>query len=98
MGPQVSWHPRAERDVDEIIEYVSRQSPQNATLLRERFAEAAESLVDFPLRGHVVEELADPSIREFPVSSFRLVYRVRRHEVEILLVFHGSRGFPALPR
>ncbi len=47
-------------------------------------------------RGRVVPELSDPAIREVFVGSYRLVYRILAHRVEILALVHGARDLTAL--
>ena len=50
-----------------------------------------ERLTDFPRSGRVVPEFERSDIRELIVQSYRIVYRVRGEDVEILTVHHGAR-------
>lgn len=51
----------------------------------------ARSLRDFPNRGRIVPEENNPAIRELFVQSYRLIYRVREDEVQIINFIHGAR-------
>jgi plasmid stabilization system protein ParE len=57
-----------------------------------------DSLRSFPELGRVVPERGEPNIREIVVGNYRVVYRFRREQktVEILRVWHGARGEPAV--
>ena len=58
--------------------------------------EAASSLSHLPLRGRVVPELDDPSIREIFVKKYRLIYRVAKEATYVLGLIHGARDLAAL--
>lgn len=45
----------------------------------------------FPLAGRIVPELADPTLRERFVYSYRIIYRVQNDIVTIAAVIHGRR-------
>jgi plasmid stabilization system protein ParE len=45
----------------------------------------------FPRSGRVVPEVGRDAIREIIVQHYRVVYRLRTNEVEILTVHHGAR-------
>ena len=47
--------------------------------------------------GRVVPEVGRQEVRELIVGAFRVVYRYRNEEVEIVTVFRASRLFPGIP-
>jgi plasmid stabilization system protein ParE len=54
--------------------------------------DAAESLAEFPNRGH---RLRDPQLsrfRELIIGSYRLIYLVEPERVLVLAVLHGHRA------
>lgn len=59
---------------------------------------AALSLKGLANRGRVVPEENDPNIRELFVQSYRLIYRVRDDEVQIINFLHGARDLAAMHR
>jgi toxin ParE1/3/4 len=88
----VAWTLPARQDLLKAIEYVVQQSPPAAERLLNRLETAAASLAGSPNRGRIVPELGHPR-RELIVDDYRLVYRVRGAEIQILRVIHGKRDF-----
>ena len=90
----ISWSPQALRDIESIREYIARDSPRYADLVVGRIIAAVDRLEAFPDSGRIVPERGDPAIREVIVRPYRVVYRRRSAEVEIVTVFRASRLFP----
>jgi addiction module RelE/StbE family toxin len=90
----VSWTPQAVEDLEAIRAYVARDSAHYATLLVERLFTAVDRLLTFPESGRIVPEFQRPDLREVILGSYRIVYRLRAGQAEILTVFHGARLFP----
>jgi toxin ParE1/3/4 len=90
MG-EISWTPKARADLDAACEYIARDSPRLAASFASRIETAVERLASFPHSGRVVPELERPDVRELIVYSYRIVYRLRGEDVEILTVHHGAR-------
>jgi addiction module RelE/StbE family toxin len=91
MAAQLAWSPEALEDVEQIAEYIERDSPWYAQAVVARLFEAAGTLIDFPLRGRIVPELRNEAIRERFVYSYRLIYRVEAARVMVVAVVHGHR-------
>jgi len=54
--------------------------------------EATDRLVDQPHLGRVVPELQIDAIREIPLYSYRIIYRVLSEEqIHVLTIHHGAR-------
>lgn len=53
--------------------------------------ESVDRLEMFPLSGRVVPEINKQEIREVIFGNYRIVYRLREDEVEILTVHHGAQ-------
>jgi plasmid stabilization system protein ParE len=96
MAREVAWLRAALADLDEIGEYISRDSASYAKITVTKLHDAAMELADFPLMGRRVPEWDDDRYRERGVYSYRLIYRVVSEDrVEILGVIHGARLLPA---
>lgn len=96
MARQVVWTVPAVDDLQAAADYIGKDSPHySATVVRSAF-QAAKSLRQFALRGHVVPELADEAIRELFVGRYRLIYKVGSQRVLLLGFIHGSRDLAAL--
>ena len=87
----VIWAPQAIEDVEAIREYVARDSAHYADLLIEQIINAVDRLAEFPRSGRVVPELEDQLIREVVYDNYRIVYRLRDEDVEVVTVFYGAR-------
>lgn len=88
---EVRWTPQASRDLDSIVEFIAKDSPQYARLFVVDIFQAVDRIADFPESGRVVPELGDPIVREVILGNYRLVYRFRKELVELLTVYHGAR-------
>ncbi|MDZ4277959.1 MAG: type II toxin-antitoxin system RelE/ParE family toxin [Dehalococcoidia bacterium] len=87
----IVWTVGARDDLRDTIDYIGRDSPTYAAATAERILGAAEGLRRHPKMGRVVPEYDDQSIRELIVGNYRVVYRLRRQQVAVLAIVHGSR-------
>ena len=76
MDYQVVLSVSARSDIQDIVRYISIGEPDRALRFGRLLIQHARSLSAFPLRGRVVPEFGDDSIRELIVRSYRIVYRV----------------------
>ena len=88
---EVRWTPQASEDLDSIVDYIARDSPQYARLFVVDTFQAVERISGFPKSGRVVPELGNPAVREIILGSYRVVYRLREKWVELLTIYHGAR-------
>lgn len=91
MDVRVSWSPADLDDVDAIAEYIHRDSPAYASAVVSKLLEAAQGFATFPNAGRIVPELADNTIRECFVYSYRLIYRFQGNEILVVAAVHGRR-------
>lgn len=86
----------ADRDIAETTGYLlGRFEFQAAKDFIDAIERAVESLEKYPFRDHIPHELQeypDNAIREMPVFSHRLIYRVVGKDVFVLFVPHGKRS------
>ncbi|MCP5112713.1 MAG: type II toxin-antitoxin system RelE/ParE family toxin [bacterium] len=91
---RVEWADVARQDLDEIADYLHRESPAAALRLVERIEHRASTLETMPHRGRVPPELVRfrvPLYHEIQVPPFRLLYRIHADSVAVLGVFDGRR-------
>jgi toxin ParE1/3/4 len=94
----IVWSLQAEDDLTDIASYISADSEHYATVFVMDVLEAIDHLADFPLMGRVVPEFNDSYIRELPLGSYGIVYRVLDSStVEIATIYHGARLLPLDP-
>ena len=98
MGCQVILAPRAVRDLEAIVRYISTNDPLAGLRFGDALIQRAEAVGAFPESGRVVPELGEPTIREVFHGSYRIVYRVRfaTHMVEIVRFWHAAQGTPRI--
>ncbi|MCG7978817.1 MAG: type II toxin-antitoxin system RelE/ParE family toxin [Candidatus Thiodiazotropha endolucinida] len=85
------WSDAALEDIDEIAEYIHRDSPHYAQRVVEALIAATDLLPGQPHLGRVVPELRQQNIRECFIYSYRLIYEIHSAELHILAVIHGKR-------
>jgi plasmid stabilization system protein ParE len=67
VGDQVALSPSARRDLQDIVRYISLDSPERAVAFGKFLVSRAKRLTDFPELGRVVPEFEDSSIQEILV-------------------------------
>lgn len=96
MARTVRWTETATKDLEEVAEFIGRESRFYAAALVRETRAAARSLRTFAERGRVVPEIDAPDIRELFIKSYRLIYQVTADHVFILAFVHGARDLTAL--
>lgn len=93
MAWRVKWTEPAWSNLEAAAGYIEFDSPRYAAALVREARDAARSLRTFANRGRIVPEIDDESVRELFVfrQRYRMIYRVLRHEVQILAFIHGAR-------
>jgi plasmid stabilization system protein ParE len=90
------WTESAWRDLEEVAEYIAKDSSHYAAAFVRETRDAARSLAYLAERGRAVPEFNDPSIRELFVRSYRLIYQVTEQAVHIVGFIHGARDLWAI--
>ena len=71
---KVIWTDQAIHDLDNIGEYIAKDSPRYASLTVERLFHSTDILKTQPKLGRIVPEFNEDTIRELIYKSYRLVY------------------------
>lgn len=89
---RIEWTEPALVDLEEIRDYISKDSPFYATRFIERIFNRVEKLADFKEIGRHVPEAGDRAdIRELIFQGYRIIYLVEDDKVKILTVVNGSK-------
>ena len=88
------WSPRAADDLEDLVEFIAKDSDTYARSFARRILAAAKAIPRHPLIGRIVPEMENPKIRERIVGNYRLVYRVTADTLEIVTILHGARRLP----
>ena len=96
MAQGISWSREALDDIDQIAEFISRDSLQHARRVATALFELGDTIAMFPSAGRIVPELQDDTVRERFLYSYRIVYQTHADQVAILAVLHGRRLLESL--
>jgi toxin ParE1/3/4 len=88
---KIRWTHEALLRLFEIEDFISQDSPERAGKFVDHLIEHTESLSDNPLRGRTVPEMSNPDIRELIFRKYRIIYRIKGNDLDILTVFEGHR-------
>jgi len=90
MSKSVEYSTRARNNLKKIKEFIEQDNPAAAARVVEYLASSADSLVEFPLLGHVGEIAG---VRELVLTKFpyTIVYRLTPGRVRIITVLHQSQ-------
>ena len=91
MALPIRWAPKAARQIEDLVEYISADSPRYATIFAKRIMQAVRSIPANLEIGRIVPEYGDPNLREKILQGYRIVYRITSQAVEIAAICHGSR-------
>lgn len=94
---RVSWTSGASRDFEEICEYLEKTSGSFARTFAQRVTKLVEDIADQPRLGAEVPEYGREDVRERQYQNYRVIYRLRDENVEILTIIHGARRLPRTP-
>jgi toxin ParE1/3/4 len=95
---QIRWSLTAGNDLQDIEDFIARDSVLHAITFIDRVIESAETFLKTPHIGRIVPEFNRPDLREVIFRGYRIVYFLQDHEVLILRVVHGARDLLALVR
>lgn len=89
--------PRARADLDEIWQYLARESRSEAIADRQidAITERFYLLATHPHIGRARDDDLGQGRRSFPVGQYVIVYRIAGADVRILRVVHGRRDLSA---
>lgn len=100
MASEVLLTDDAERDLDEIYDYIFiHDSPERADYVIGEIASVLESLSTMPQRGNHPNELLELGIREYRevfFKPYRVIYRVIGSKVFVFLIADGRRDMQSL--
>lgn len=91
---RVHWTSTALDHLLSIYEYIGRNSPEYADRVVDRLTRRSEQIGAFPGSGRRVPEYDRKDVREVIEAPYRIIYRVREEQVDVLAVLHGAQQLP----
>jgi toxin ParE1/3/4 len=95
--PRIVVAPLAQADIDEIWDYIARDSLANADRFVDQIVQRFALLADNPRLGSRRDDLR-PGLRRFGYRGYLIYYRIVRGGIEVVRVVHGARQQRALWR
>ena len=90
----VVWSEPAKQDLQQIYNYITRDSEFYAKKVINEIVEKSEILNKHHEFGRPVPELEDKNIRQLLIYSYRLIYEIALDNIDILAVISGKQIFP----
>lgn len=88
----VRWTPQSVNDIEQIAEYIAKESQLYASIQTERFFEAVKILEEQIHAGRIVPEIDDYTVREIINGYYRIIYKVvNDNQVDVLTIHHSRR-------
>jgi toxin ParE1/3/4 len=88
----IIWIQQAIDDLNQIAEYIAKDSPKYADLTVDKIFDKTQILKEFPQIGRIVPEIGKDNIRELIEGNYRILYEIINDEhIEILTVHHSAR-------
>lgn len=86
----IIWNSKANNDLNDNIEHIAKQSPQNALIVLNTLLELPKTLKTFPFSYPVEPYYNNENIRYITKWSFKMVYFVNGDTINIMRVFNTS--------
>ena len=89
---EIIWTITAIDDLNNIGDYIAKDSLLFAKLTVEKLFKRSEILARYPNLGRVVPEKNNESIRELIEGNYRIIYQIiSDKKINILTIIHSSR-------
>jgi len=91
---KVQWTNRAKSRLHLIYEYIAEDSPKTALKVIDRLTNRSRQLNALPNTGRRVAEYDQDDIRELLERPYRIIYRIKPEQIDILTVMHYRQILP----
>ena len=90
----VHWTETAIQHLTGIYQYIAQDSPRYAQRVADKILHRSEQIPVFPQSGRRVPEYEATDIREIIERPYRLIYRIKADQIDVLAVIHSAQRFP----
>lgn len=91
---KVFWTENAIGHLANIYEYIGLNSQTYASRMVDRITRRSQQIANHPLSGRKVPEYDAEDIRELIEKPYRLIYRIKPDQIDVLAVIHGAMLLP----
>ncbi|MCB2146690.1 MAG: type II toxin-antitoxin system RelE/ParE family toxin [Deltaproteobacteria bacterium] len=90
----VHWTDNAVDHLVNIYEHISLNSPTYAKQMVDKITRRTVQIGDQPFSGRKVPEYQAEDIRELIDKPYRIIYRIKQDQIDVLAVIHSARLMP----
>ena len=90
---KIVWSDNALEDIEQIAEFISKDSSDRAALFVGRLIDSTEKLSQYPKSGRVITEVNIKEYREVIYGAYRIMYKIEAREIFIMAVVHSARDW-----
>jgi plasmid stabilization system protein ParE len=91
---RVHWTDNAIAHLLDIYEYIARDSSIYAKRMVDRVTRRSEQIASFPMSGRKVPEYEADDIREIIEKPYRIIYRIKPYQIDVLAIVHCRQLLP----
>jgi len=91
---KVHWTNRAKTRLKLIYDFIAEDSPMSAIKVIDRLTARSQLLTELPNSGRRVPEYARNDVRELLENPYRIIYRVKSDQIDVLTVMHYRQVLP----
>lgn len=88
---RIHWTDNAIKHLVKIYEYISLNSPTYAKRTVDRITRRSEQIENHPMSGRKVPEYDREDIRELIEKPYRIIYRIKPEQIDVVVVIHCSQ-------
>ena len=89
---EIRWTLQSLEDIENIAQFISRDSERFARIQVERFFQAEEIICEHPKAGRIVPEIGNNGVREIILGNYRLIYYIINDiRIDVLTIHHSKR-------
>ena len=88
---RVHWTDNAIVHLLDIYEYIAHDSPVYAKRMIDRLTRRSQQIAGFPMSGRKVREFEADDIREIIEKPYRIIYRLKPDQIDVLAVVHCAQ-------
>jgi len=91
---RVHWTDNAVAHLLDIYEYIAHDSSIYAKRMVDRITKRSEQIASFPMSGRKVPEYEADDIREIIEKPYRIIYRIKPDQIDVLTIVHRRQLLP----
>ncbi len=87
---RVHWTENAIGHLVNIYEYIAINSSTYGKRMVDRITRRSEQIAEQPFSGRKVPEYDAEDIRELIEKPYRIIYRIKQDQIDVVAVIHGA--------